>query len=254
MVPPSTQPFVQASDLTGYSMGSGAFSSQTARVRSQVPPLLVGLDGRVLAHRRGSGETAGHVRDAGDDRYVVGAVATGRRTERHEREDRHGRAPRRRGSAPRVRLSSPDRFFPNARPSLGRSAYVAYAPRGRPRAEPLPTLAEVGHLGLPRVRCRGGFMSDMLDWRDLARSTLRRWWLPVALALVGAVLGVLRVHEPQPRLPVAGNGPRRAAGQHGDAEHDAPREREPGHLLRRPGPPGGRPGARYVSGWGCRCR
>jgi len=33
-------------------------------------------------------------------------------------------------------------------------------------------------------------MSDMLDWRVLARSTLRRWWLPVALALVGAVLGV----------------------------------------------------------------
>ena len=32
-------------------------------------------------------------------------------------------------------------------------------------------------------------MSDMLDWRVLARSTLRRWWLPVALALVGAVLG-----------------------------------------------------------------
>jgi capsular polysaccharide biosynthesis protein len=32
-------------------------------------------------------------------------------------------------------------------------------------------------------------MSDTLAWRDLTASTLRRWWIPLALALVGVGLG-----------------------------------------------------------------
>jgi len=33
-------------------------------------------------------------------------------------------------------------------------------------------------------------MSDTLAWRELATSTVRRWWIPLVLAVVGAVLGV----------------------------------------------------------------
>ena len=33
-------------------------------------------------------------------------------------------------------------------------------------------------------------MSDTLDWRDIAHITTRRWWIPVILAVLGALLGV----------------------------------------------------------------
>ena len=33
-------------------------------------------------------------------------------------------------------------------------------------------------------------MSDTLDWRDIAHITGRRWWIPVVLAVLGALLGV----------------------------------------------------------------
>jgi polysaccharide biosynthesis transport protein len=33
-------------------------------------------------------------------------------------------------------------------------------------------------------------MSDTLDWRYLTTTTLRRWWIPLVFAIVGAGLGV----------------------------------------------------------------
>ena len=32
-------------------------------------------------------------------------------------------------------------------------------------------------------------MSDTLEWRDLATSTARRWWIPLVLALLAAGIG-----------------------------------------------------------------
>src|SRR4051794_22529661 len=198
-VPPMTQPRVQASERMGYSIGSGVFSSHTAPRRSQVPRSLAASNatwrspvrlrvtgGQVAASTRTAGKGVASTRVAlegasppehahsinSDNTVTSGTVGIGKRGTGH--------------AFRRVRFSS----GPIRAPFI-RSAYVTYASRGRSPRRPLPTLAGIGRpLRVPGAWFEEGWMSDRLAWRELATSTVRRWWIPLVLAVVGAVLGV----------------------------------------------------------------